>query len=89
MQERKTPWNGWYWYADYLVDPNGNRYSEHMVRSSLYTMELSHELVGNPIQITSLKRELLKRLDTPPPEIIIRWEGEETSIIPPSWMFKL
>ncbi|MEZ5453426.1 MAG: hypothetical protein R3E93_11540 [Thiothrix sp.] len=85
-----TPWAGWGWYDDlYLVDPNGTRYSQDMIRTSAWTMELAHELTGSPLQVMVMKAELKKRLATPPPEILIRWNGQETRILPPSWKLKI
>lgn len=75
-----TEWYGWTFWESYLVDPQGNRYSPDMVRTSLYTMELAHELRGSPTQIRSLKAELKKRLQTPLPEIMISWNGEDMRI---------
>lgn len=76
----ETPWSGWYYWAGYLVDPEGNRYSPEMIRSSIFTMQMKEAMVGTDLQIFSLKRELQKRLDAPVPEIVIRWNGEETII---------
>lgn len=52
-----------------------------MVRTSLFTQELAHELTGSPLQVHSLKQELRKRLATlqEAPEIV-RWHGQETVI---------
>lgn len=81
----ETPWTGWSWlYGMYLVDPDGNRYSQEMVRSSLFTMQLKHEMVGSDLKIYSLKQELEKRIRLAEPEIIVRWEGQETVIKPSS-----
>jgi hypothetical protein len=81
-----SPWYGWGWYDQlYLLDPQGNRYSPEMVRSSIYTAELAHQLTGSPLQIASMKAQLLRRLSTPSPEIVIRWDGQETVIKPPKW----
>lgn len=80
-------WDGWYWHDNlYLADCNGNRYSQDMVRSSLYTMELARELTGSPLKIQSLKQELQRRLEIPPPEVIVRWQGQETRIVAPGWI---
>lgn len=39
MRILKLPkaWQGWYFWEDYFVDPEDNRYSVEMVRSSLFT----------------------------------------------------
>lgn len=80
-----TPWTGWGWYESFLTDPDGNRYSQEMVRTSLYTQELAHQLCGSPLQVFSLKQELRRRLATPPPEIVIRWGDQEMKVSPPAW----
>lgn len=80
-----TPWNGWTFWENYLVDPNGNRYSPEQIKTSFYTFELARELRGSTFQILSLKQELTRRLNAKPPEIIIRWDGQETVINPPLW----
>lgn len=61
--ELPKTWQGWYFWEDYFVDPEGNRYSVEMVRSSLFTLQLSHELRGSTLQIRSLKQELHERLE--------------------------
>lgn len=78
----ETPWDGWHWiYGMYLVDPEGNRYSQEMVRSSFFTSQLKRDLTGSDWKIRSLKLELEKKLNAIPiPEILIRWNGEETII---------
>lgn len=77
----ETPWDGWSWiYGMYLVDPDGNRYSPEMIQSSIFTQQLKQELTGTELKIYSLKLELEKRLAMPSPEIVIRWNGEETVI---------
>ncbi len=78
----ETPWDGWGWiYGLYLVDPEGNRYSQEMVRSSFFTSQLKRDLTGSELTIRSLKLELEKRINaTPLPEILIRWNGEEIAI---------
>lgn len=84
MRNKDKPklWKGWTFWDGFLIDPEGNRYSPEMVRTSLFTQELAHELTGSPLQIYSLKRELRKRLDTlqESPEIVIRWHGQEVSV---------
>lgn len=81
----KTPWNGWHWYDDlYLVDPSGNRYSPEMIQSALWTSELAHELTGSSLQIRVLRDELRKRLAIPPPQIVVRWNNQE-SIVEIPW----
>lgn len=80
MQRTETPWHGWYFWNGYLVDPDGNRYSQDTVKSSVWTQQLRHELTGTELKIYSLKQELEKRLAVPLPEIVIRWNGEETII---------
>lgn len=85
----ETPWNGWGWYDHlYLVDPDGNRYSPEMIKASLWAAELAHQLSGSPLQVFSLKAELRRRLATPPPEIVIHWQGQETRVLPPSWKIR-
>ncbi|MDD5392824.1 MAG: DUF3653 domain-containing protein [Thiothrix sp.] len=81
-----TPWDGWTFWENFLIDPQGNRYSPEMVRASLFAAQLAHELTGSPLQILSLRNELKKRLNTPAPEITIKWNGQETTIKPPFWM---
>lgn len=88
MQKSETPWDNWYFWNGYLVDPDGNRYSADMVRSSVWTQQLKRELTGTELKIYSLKLELEKRLAMPLPEIVIRWNGEETIIQPPQAAFK-
>lgn len=90
MANRTIPdsWVGWTFWESFLVDPSGNRYSPEQVQTSLFTMELAHELRGSPLQIRTLKQELARRLSTPPPEVVIRWNGEETIISPPLWKSK-
>ncbi|WP_298612889.1 hypothetical protein [uncultured Thiothrix sp.] len=65
MRILKLPkeWQSWYFWEYYLVDPDGNRYSVEMVRSSLFTLQLSHELRGSTLQIHSLKQELKQRIE--------------------------
>lgn len=82
-------WEGWTFWEYYLIDPEGNRYSPDQVKTSLLTMELAHQLRGSPLQVRSLKQELIRRLSTPPPEIILRWDGQETVINPPRWKLKI
>lgn len=76
-------WEGWYFWEHYLVDPEGNRYSVEMVRSSLLTLQLSHELRGSTLQIHSLKQELKQRIDHLKQfqEITVIW-GSQTTTIP-------
>ncbi|MFM2319628.1 MAG: hypothetical protein RLZZ215_2249 [Pseudomonadota bacterium] len=77
----ETPWDGWGWiYGMYLIDPDGNRYTQEMIRSSIFAIQLQRELVGTENRIWSLKKHLEKQLNTPSPEIVIRWNGEETVI---------
>lgn len=76
-------WIGWKFWEDYLIDPQGNRYSPDMIKTSFLTMELAHELRGSPLQVLTLKKELQRRLTMPPPQVIIRWNGEETIINAP------
>lgn len=77
----ETPWDGWNWiYGMYLIDPEGNRYSQEMIRSSIFTMQIKEAMVGTDLQIYCLKKELQKRLNAPVPEILIRWDGEEMVI---------
>jgi hypothetical protein len=83
MKQYKTPWQGWNFADGYLVDPDGNKYSPDMIRSSIWTIQLKHELTGSELKIKSLKQELEKRLALPAPEIVIRWNGQETVIKPP------
>lgn len=86
-----TPWKGWGWYDDlYLVDPDGNRYSQEDIKSSHFAHELAHHLTGSPLQVVVLRDRLRKRLQQleQPPEILIRWHGQETVIIPPGWKLK-
>jgi hypothetical protein len=77
-----SSWKGWSFWEGFLVDPEGNRYSPSMVRTSIFTQELAHELTASPLQIYSLKRELKKRLNAlqESPEVIIRWHGEEIAV---------
>lgn len=82
MERTETPWDGWYFVDGYLVDPDGNKYSSDMIRSSIWTQQLKRELTGTELKIFSLKQEL-GRLAVPAPEIVIRWNGEETIIRPP------
>ncbi len=82
MQRVETPWDNWYFWNGYLVDPDGNRYSADMVRSSIWTQQLKRELTGTELKIYSLKQELERRLAATEAEIIIRWNGQETSIKP-------
>lgn len=75
-------WGGWTFWEGFLVDPDGNRYTPDMVKSSIFAQELMHELAGSPLQVYSLKRELKKRVDAlqDSPEIVIRWQGHEVSV---------
>lgn len=75
-------WEGWYFWEHYLVDPEGNRYSVEMVRSSLFTLQLSHELRGSTLQIHSLKQELKQRIEHLKQfqEITVTW-GQEQIVI--------
>lgn len=88
MQRTETPWAGWYFWNGYLVDPDGNKYSQDMIRSSIFTQQLKYAMTGSELKIYSLKQELEKRLAVPLPEIVIRWNGEETVITPPKAAFK-
>ena len=85
MANRTIPdsWVGWTFWESYLIDPAGNRYSTDQIQTSLYTMELAHELRGSPLQILSLKRELLRKLEANPPRIVVDWDGVQTVILPP------
>lgn len=77
----EVPWAGWGWaYGMYLVDPEGNRYSQEMIRSSFFTLQLKHELVGSELKVLSLKGELERRIDSyKPPKVVVYWgDGEET-----------
>jgi hypothetical protein len=75
----ETPWDGWQWlYGMYLVDPDGNRYSQEMIKSSIVAMQLQNELLGSSLKIYSLKQELERRLSLVEPEVILRWNGQET-----------
>lgn len=71
----ETPWLGWSWiYGMYLVDPDGNRYSPDMIRSSVFAQQLQHDLLGSNLQIYSLKQELQRRIDSyKPPKIVVYW----------------
>lgn len=84
MRNRELPkhWKGWTFWENYLVDPDGNRYSPTMVKTSLFTQELAHELTGSPLQVRSLKAELKRRIARieESPEIVIRWNGQEVSV---------
>ncbi|OQX07069.1 MAG: hypothetical protein BWK73_28980 [Thiothrix lacustris] len=53
-----------------------------MVRTSLFTQELAHELTGSPLQVYSMKAQLQKRLKllTAEPEVVIRWNGQEITV---------
>lgn len=83
FKQYETPWDGWRWaYNMYLVDPDGNRYSQEMIRSSLFAMEYKRALVGTELKIYSLKQELERRLEATEAEIIVRWNGQETIIKP-------
>lgn len=77
----ETPWMGWNWiYGMYLVDPNGNRYSQEMIQSSIFAMQYQQNLLGSSLQIHSLKSELQKRIDSyKPPQVVIHWgDGVQT-----------
>lgn len=75
----ETPWEGWGWlYGNYLIDPDGNRYSQEMIKSSIMAMQLQYELLGSNLKIYSLKQELERRLALAEPEVILRWNGQET-----------
>jgi hypothetical protein len=54
-------WKGWGFYECYLVDDAGNRYTPDMVKSSLFTYQLKHELTGSTGQVLSLKNILLTK----------------------------
>lgn len=77
-----TPWEGWAWYEDYLVDPDGNRYSQDMIKTSIFTTQLHRELVGSTGVVRSLRKELEQRLRdlNAVPEIVVRFRGQETVI---------
>lgn len=77
-----TPWEGWAWYEDYLVDPDGNRYSPEMIKTSFFTSQLHRELVGSTGIIRSLRKELEQRLRelNSTPEVVIRFNGQETIV---------
>jgi hypothetical protein len=77
-----TPWEGWGWYEDYLVDPDGNRYSPEMIKTSIFTSQLHRQLVGSTGVIRSLRKELEQRLRelNSTPEVIIRFNGQETIV---------
>lgn len=80
-------WESWYFFDNYLVDPDGNRYSADMIRSSVWTQQLKRELTGTELKVLSLKQELERRLATPEPEIVIR-NGKETIIKAPKTALK-
>lgn len=72
-------WAGWSFGDGYLIDPDGNRYSPFMVKSSFFTMELAHELTGSPTQIVSLKQRLIQM--TSPKVITIELQVNHKSVI--------
>jgi hypothetical protein len=76
----KTPWEGWGWYEDYLVDPDGNRYSPEMIKTSIYTMQLQHALTGYPSTVKSLKKELERRIKANNPTLKIIFNGHEIDV---------
>lgn len=84
MRNRELPtnWKGWTFWESYLVDPDGNRYSPDMVKTSIFTQELAHELTGSPLQVYSMKAQLQKRLKllAAEPEVVIRWNGQEITV---------
>jgi hypothetical protein len=77
-----TPWQNWTWYDNYLVDPDGNRYSADMIRSSIFTLQLKQALVGSPSTVLSLRKQLEERLSrlSSEPEVTIRFNGYETVV---------
>lgn len=82
------PWKGWSWHDCYLQSPEGVRFSPDMVRSSFFAYELARELTASPLQVYSLSRELKKRLaslQTSSPEVVIRWNGQETVVKLPAF----
>lgn len=78
----ETPWPGWSWiYGMYLVDPDGNRYSQERIRSSIFTQQLQYELLGSDLKIYSLKQELQRRIDSyKPPKIVVYWGDGAQSV---------
>lgn len=88
MNRCETPWENWYFWNGYLVDSDGNKYSQEMIRSSVWTQQLKRELTGTELKIFSLKQELERRLAIQEPEIVIRWNGQETVVKPPKAAFK-
>ncbi len=77
-----TPWEGWGWYEDYLVDPDGNRYSPEMIKTSIFAFQLHREIVGSTGVICSLRKQLEERLSrlSSEPEVTIRFNGYETVV---------
>jgi hypothetical protein len=79
FKQYETPWEGWNWlYGAYLLDPDGNRYSPEMIKSSIFAIQLQNELLGSNLKIFSLKQELERRLALTEPEVVLRWNGQET-----------
>lgn len=62
MKRNETPWSGWYFVDGYLVDSDGNRYSQDMIRSSVWTQQLKRELTGTELKIFSLKQASARTL---------------------------
>jgi hypothetical protein len=49
-----------------------------MIKSSIFAIQLQNELLGSNLKIFSLKQELERRLALTEPEVVLRWNGQET-----------
>lgn len=82
MRRFMLPWEGWTWSENYLVDPDGNKYTPDLIKSSIFTYQLKQALVGSSGTVLSLRKELEARIArfNSVPEIVIRFAGTETVV---------
>lgn len=77
----ETPWDGWYFENGQLWDGVGNFYNEEDVRLSWKSKMVVENEFGTKQNITTLKKELEKRIAINyPPKVCLIWERPEGTI---------
>ena len=61
-----SSWEGWYFKDDKIYDPDGNFYTQSSIRSLYMQNQLSRSLLGDTLEIRSLKTHLLDQLKKQP-----------------------
>ncbi len=75
-----SPWRGWYFNKDYLVDDAGNGYGQHEIRAIFYTRGFMDCVRGDQSTVVTLKQELEKRIADFSGKIKISWDYSEEAI---------